>query len=147
MDLKGRTCTLHPFISDGIYLRGKIDFSQVARTLHLAMEEELERAGLGVRLADPGHADEGIAITGRFVKVTAGSRWKRYLLPFLPGAAAIIEVEGIVSDRDIPLDQFNAVGKRGVGPLGGSSPAMINSAAETAGRQAARRAIAILVGP
>jgi hypothetical protein len=146
LELKGRTCTLHPFVADGIALGGKIDFDKVAQSLYSAIEDELGGAGLGVKLAGPGDTDGEIVITGRFVHATAGSRWKRYLVPFLPGAAAIVEVEGTVADRDIPLDEFHALGKRGLGPLGGSSPAMIASAAETAGRQAARQAIAILVG-
>jgi len=145
LDLKGKPCTLHPFSTDGIILPRGIDIKVIARTFHTAVEEELERVGLGVRLAAPGDPDEGIVVSGRFVKVAPGSRWKRYLLPFLSGAAAIVEVEGLVADRDIPLAELSGLGKRGLGPLGGASMAMLNSAAETAGEQLARRALEALL--
>lgn len=147
MDLKGRPCRIHPFSTDGIALPGSIDIKLVAGTFQVAVEDELETAGLKVRRAGVGDAsasDAGIVITGRFTTVTAGNRLKRYFTPFMAGAPAIVEVEGTVADRDIPLDKFTAVGQRGLGTFGGASPKMLESAARVAGEQAARRAIAIL---
>jgi len=94
LNLVGKPCTLHPSSDDGIRLPRKIYMSVIARAFHTAVEEELERAGLGVKLVGPGDPDEGIVVTGRFRKVTPGTRWRRYLFPFLPGAAAIVEVRG-----------------------------------------------------
>ncbi len=147
MDLTGKTCTLHPFSTDGIALPKRIDFGQVARTFYAAVGEELERAGLGMQLAAPDEPDQSIVITGRFVQASAGNRLKRYLAPFLAGAAAVVEVEGVVANAGIPLETFTVLGRRGLGPFGGSSPVMINGAAELAGRDVARKTIAILVGP
>jgi len=79
------------------------------------------------------------------VKVAPGSRWRRYLAPFLPGAAAIVEVKGLVADRDIPLAELSGMGKRGLGPLGGASMAMLISAAEIAGGQLGRQALEALM--
>jgi hypothetical protein len=146
LNIVGKPCTLHPFSADGIRLSRKIDMKVVARAFHTAVEEELERAGLGVKLAGPGDQDEGIIVTGRFVKVTSGSRWKLYLFPFLPGAAAIVEVEGLVADGEIPLANVSGMGKRGLGPFGGASPTMLASAAEIAGVQLGRQALETLVG-
>ena len=148
MNLQGKPCTLHPFSTDGIVLPRKIEKKVIARAFHTAVEEELGRAGLGVRLADPDGTDgpdEGIVVTGRFVKVAPGSRWRRYLAPFLPGAAAIVEVKGLVADRDIPLAELSGMGKRGLGPLGGASMAMLISAAEIAGGQLARQVLETLM--
>jgi hypothetical protein len=147
LDLKGKPCSIHPFSTDGIVLSGSADIKVVARIFQTAVEDELEKAGLKVRRA--GSADASapggrIAITGRFTTVTAGNRLKRYFAPFMAGAPAIVEVEGTVADRDIPLDKFTAVGQRGLGSFGGASPKMLESAARVAGEQAARRAIAIL---
>jgi hypothetical protein len=146
VNLVGKPCTLHPFSTDGIRLPRKIDMKVIARAFHTAVEEELERVGLGVKLASPGDPDEGVVVTGRFVKVIPGSRWKRYLFPFLPGAAAIVEVEGLVADGDIPLANVSGMGKRGLGPLGGASMAMLTSAAEIAGVQLGRQTLETLAG-
>lgn len=146
MNLVGKPCTLHPFSADGISLPRKIDMKVIARAFHTAVEEELERAGLGVKLAGPGDPDEGIVLTGRFLKVTPGSRWKRYFFPFLRGAAAIVEVEGLVADGEIPIANVSGMGKRGLGPLGGASMAMLTSAAEIAGVQLGRQALETLAG-
>ena len=146
MNLRGRPCTLHAFETGGIALPGKIDIKLVARAFHTALEEELERAGLGVRLVGPDDPDEGIVITGRFTTVRAGSRLKRYFAPFLSGAAAIVEVQGLVADGEIPLDKVAGMGRRGLGPLGGASQAMLEGAAEVAGLQIAHRTLEILLG-
>ncbi len=148
MDLKGRSCSVQPFSTEGIVLPGSIDIGVVARTFQNAIEDELERTGLRVLRAVPsGSVDpDGIVIVGQFTKLTAGNRLKRYFAPFMAGAAAIVEVEGTVTDREIALDEFTAIGRRGLGSMGGASRAMLDSAATIAGRQAARRAIAILAG-
>jgi hypothetical protein len=146
LNLQGKPCTLHAFSTDGITLPRKIDFKVVARAFHTALEEELERAGLGVKFVGPDDPNEGIVITGRFVKVRAGSRLMRYFAPFLSGAAAIVEVEGTVANEGITLDNVEGTGRRGLGPLGGASPAMLESAAEVAGLQLAHRTLEILLG-
>lgn len=150
MNLVGKPCTLHPFSTDGIRLPRKIDMKVIARAFHTAVEEELERAGLGVKLAGPEDPDEefdqGIVVSGRFVKVRAGNRLLRYFAPFVPGAAAIVEVEGLVADREIQLANVSGMGKRGLGPFGGASMAMLTSAAEIAGVQLARQTLETLVG-
>lgn len=150
MNLVGKPCTLHPFSADGIRLPRKIDMKMIARAFHTAVEEELERAGLGVRLAGPEHPaeelDKGIILSGRFVHVRPGNRLARYFAPFLPGAAAIVEVEGLVADGEIQLANVSGMGKRGLGPLGGASTPMLTSAAEIAGVQLARQALETLAG-
>jgi hypothetical protein len=146
LNLVGKPCTLHPFSDDGVRLPRTIDMRVIARAFHTAVEEELERAGLGVKLAGPGDPDEGIVITGRFVRVSAGNRLLRYFAPFLRGAAAIVEVEGLVADGEIPIANVSGMGKRGLGPLGGASPAMLSSAAQIAGVQLGRQALETLAG-
>jgi hypothetical protein len=146
LNLQGKPCTLHAFTTDGITLPRGIDLTLVARAFHTALEEELERAGLGVKLVGPDAPDEGIVITGRFVRVRPGSRLLRYFAPFFSGAAAIVEVEGTVANGGIPLDKVEGIGKRGLGPLGGASPAMLESAAEIAGVQLGRKALETLAG-
>jgi hypothetical protein len=146
LNLVGKPCTLYPFSADGIRLPRAVDMKVIARAFHTAVEEELERAGLGVTLAEPGGPNEGIVVSGRFVTVTPGSRWKRYLLPFLPGAAAIVEVEGLVADGEIQLANVTGMGKRGLGPLGGASTAMLESAAQIAGVELGRRTLETLAG-
>ena len=54
------------------------------------------------------------------------------------------EVEGLVSMDGNPLAELSGMGKRGLGPLGGASMAMLGSAAEIAGVQLARQALEIL---
>lgn len=146
MDLEARKCTVHPFTADGIDLPSGIDLGRLARSLQDATVRELGRTGWDVVPAGAGPEDDGVAVTGRFTAVVAGSRLKRFFAPPMPGAAAIVEVEGLVSERGIPLDEFGAQGMRSLGPFGGSARSMVNGAAAVAGREAARRAIAILVG-
>lgn len=144
MYLVGKPCTLRPFTTDGVKIPHGIDMKVIARTFHTAVEEELERAGLGVRLTGPDSAAEQLMVSGKFVKVKPGSRWQRYLVPFLPGAPAIIEVDGLVSVDGNPLAEVSGMGKRGLGPLGGASMAMLGSAAEIAGVELARQALEAL---
>ncbi len=146
MNLVGRPCTLRPFTTDGIKLPRKVDMKVVAFAFHTALEEELERAGLGVRLTGPDAPAEQLTVSGKFVTVRPGSRWQRYLAPFLRGAPAIVEVEGLVSMDGNPLAELSGMGKRGLGPLGGASMAMLRSAAEIAGVQLARQALEVLAG-
>ena len=146
MNLVGKPCALRPFSTDGISLPRKMDMTLVTRAFHTAVEDELGRAGMGVRLAGPKDPDEQIVVSGKFVKVTPGSRWKRYLAPFLAGAPAIVEVQGLVTNQKIPLEELGGIGKRGLGPLGGESMKMLCSAAETAGIQLARQAVETLAG-
>jgi Domain of unknown function (DUF4410) len=144
LNLVGRPCTLRPFSTDGIALPRKVDMAVVARAFHNAVEDELRRAGMGVRLAGPKDANEQIVVSGSFVKVTPGNRWKRYFAPFLAGAPAIVEVKGLVTHQKIPLEELRGMGKRGLGPLGGASMDMLRAAAETAGIQLARQAVETL---
>jgi len=146
VNLVGKPCTLHPFSADGIRLPRNLDMKVIARAFHTAVEEELERAGLGVKLAGPEDPDEGIIVSGRFVHVRPGNRLLRYFAPFLPGAAAIVEVEGLVADGEIQLANVSGLGKRGLGPLGGASMPMLTSAAEIAGVQLGRQALETLAG-
>lgn len=146
LDLEARKCTVHPFTADGIELPPGIELGRLARSVQDATVRELGRTGWSVVPAGADKDDEAVAVTGRFTMVVAGSRLKRFFAPPMSGAAAIVEVEGLVSERGIPLDEFGAQGMRSLGPLGGSARSMVNGAAAIAGREAARRAIAILVG-
>ena len=146
MNLVGKPCTLRPFTTEGIKTPRGIDMKVIARAFHTAVEEELERAGLGVRLTGPDAPAEQLMVSGKFTRVRAGSRIQRYLAPFLPSAPAIIEVEGLVSMDGNPIAELGGLGKRGLGPLGGASVAMLGSAAEIAGVQLARQALEALVG-
>ena len=144
MDLKGKMCILYPFAAGGAVLPQNVDFNLVAQKFHTAIAMELARAGLDVRQPIPGAPDQGIVVRGQFVKATPGSQWMRYFLTFLPGAAAVMEVEGWVSDGEIPVTQFHAAGKRNVAFFGGSSQGMLNNAAELAGQRVAQQTLAAL---
>src|SRR5450759_1555134 len=115
VDLRGKMCILHPFSAGGAVLPQNVNFNLIAQSFHGAIAAELAKAGLDVRMPVPGAPDQGIVMRGQFVKADPGKRWMRYFLTWLPGAAAVMEVEGWVADGDVPVTQFHSVGKRNIG--------------------------------
>lgn len=144
MDLRGKMCILYPFSAGGAVLPQNVNFNLIAQSFHGAIAAELAKAGLDVRMPIPGAPDQGIVLRGQFVKADPGKRWMRYFLTWLPGAAAVMEVEGWVADGDVPVTQFHSVGKRNIGALGGDSQGMLDSAAKLAGQRVAQQAMAAL---
>jgi hypothetical protein len=137
-------CILYPFSAGGAVLPQNVNFNLIAQSFHGAIAAELAKAGLDVRMPIPGAPDQGIVLRGQFVKADPGKRWMRYFLTWLPGAAAVMEVEGWVADGDVPVTQFHSVGKRNIGALGGDSQGMLDSAAKLAGQRVAQQAMAAL---
>jgi hypothetical protein len=145
-DLRGQVVTLYPFSEVGVVTPPGLDIRPFVYEFHLALAQELSKAGLNVMSPEPGVPAQGYAITGRFVRFNPGSGWSWFflgLLSYFIGGGAGIEAEGQIGDAQTPYGPLHQ-SMRLSSTMPGMRGYVMRRGSQTIARKMAKQAIAIL---
>ena len=135
-DGPGTPCSVYPIQSQGAtILPRKFDVQFAADSFQgafvMALAEKLNPKFPGV-----GSPDYDLVIRSRIVRADPGSKFLRWLFPFVAGSA-VFEVEAQLTERGALLAHIRGNGTRRFGLGGGNSQDLLADAAKLAGEHAA----------
>ena len=145
-DGSGRPCSVYPIQSLGAtILPTKFDVAFVADSFQGALVLALA-AQLNPKFPGLGSPDCDLVIRSRIIRADAGSRFLRWLFPFVAGSA-VFEVEAQMTDRGVLLAHVRGHGTRRFGLGGASSQDLLAGAAKLAGEHVAEMLLDIVDAP
>lgn len=135
-DGPGRPCSVYPIQAQGAtILPRKFDVQFAADSFLGAFVMGLAEK-LNPKFPVVGSPDYDLVIRSRIVRADPGSKFLRWLLPFVAGCA-VFEVEAQLTERGVLLAHVRGNGTRRFGFGGGNSQDLLADAAKLAGEHAA----------
>jgi len=145
-DGAGRPCSVYPIQSQGAtILPTKFDVQFVEDSFQGALVLALA-AKLNPKFPGQGSPDYDLVIRSQIVRADPGSRFLRWLLPFVAGYA-VFEVEAQMTDTGVLLAHVRGHGTRRFGLHGKSSQDLLADAAKLAGEHVAEMLLDVVDAP
>jgi len=130
----GIPVTLRGFDAAGAAVKADFPIQEVVKNFHTQFQSEWAKRTRKLPLTQP------VTVEGNFVRLDAGSRLLRYLIPFIAGQA-VLEVEAKATIDGRPLLDFHHVFKYSIGLFGGSSKSFLTCGAGDAASQIVKQIV------
>lgn len=133
----GVLLTLRGFDGAGAVVKADFPIDDILKNFHTQFQSEWAKRTRKLPLT------QHVTVEGNFIRLDAGSRFLRYLIPFITGQA-VLEIEAKATVDGRPLLDFHRAFKYSMGLFGGSSKSLLTVGAGDAASQIVKQVVGSL---